>query len=307
MAKNYSFERGKYGVTTGTIISFAILLDGDFPSESDWKKYVPAGYMRCKGQVLKAIDYLSLSSIIGIGSECIYKKENIELEEANDDLSLGEIQLPDLGSKHISAATAGGLYENLIVVDPNTGRELERSGLEVGLELNQGSAVEVFYSGNFVVPTIPLPFTSATNFVSDLVPLSDSATTGDYQYLAHGHYSNAVVTWRNGPLNTQNDGNNNGRVSTDSSPLDDTNQTADAGALVFPLIGLTTIGGSSASTQHAHQITKSAISKSITSNIDQVELEPFNVITTVNLTSRNIYKMDDLQHKFIIVEYLIKI
>ena len=57
MAANYSFERGKYGVFPGTIIAFSRTLDGDDPNGTDWKNYIPAGYLRCNGDILSGVEY----------------------------------------------------------------------------------------------------------------------------------------------------------------------------------------------------------------------------------------------------------
>lgn len=316
MAKNYSFEKGKYGLNTGTIIPFGVTLSGNTPSGLDWTNLVPAGFLRCDGRILRAKDYLGLSQILGVGLNCKFRKENQELEEPNEDLSEGEIQLPDLGSKYMRASTANGLYNNIIVVDPETSRQFSRVGVEVDLSLNQGNSIEVFYSGEFITPTLPIGFSPSSNFVSTLPSSTGVGTVSDDQYLSHGHYSNAVITWRNEGLNSANDNN---IVVTGSSPIldrdigvggrvdGDKNLNNATGINVTPVELTTQAAGSSLETQHTHSVAKSPVSKSLSSNITSYGIPAENIITTVNLTSKKIYKLDDIQHKFIIVEFLIKI
>lgn len=316
MAKNYSFEKGKYGLTTGTIVPFAILLSGDSPADPDWVEYVPAGFLRCRGQVLKSRDYLALSQILGIGSNCKFRKEDRILEEPSEDFRLGEFQLPDLGSKYMRAATANGRYNNLTILDPSNGRVIQRVGVEVELNLNQGNEIEFFYNGSFVVPEIPIPFSPSSNFVSTLGGITNDAPFSDVQLLSHGHYSSSAIGWRNEALNSANDnqfGVNGNDVAISDPPLDQQNNRNDptgdegSGYVVEQFTTITSVAGSSSETLHSHGISKSSISKSIDSNFSQFPITPSNVLTRVNLSSTDILKMDDIQHKFVIVEFLIKI
>jgi hypothetical protein len=318
MAKNYSFEKGKYGLTTGTIVPFAILLSGESPAEPDWVRYVPAGFLRCRGQVLKSRDYIGLSQILGIGSNSKFRKENRELEEPSEDFRQGEFQLPDLGSKYMRASTANGIYNNLTVLDPFSGRTVQRVGVEVELNLNQGNQIDFFYSGSFVVPEVPIPFSPSSNFVSTLDGITGDAGFSAEQALSHGHYSNSAISWRNEALDTRNDrdlgvGINSGSVSISDPPLNQQNNRNDpdnsvgSGYFVEQFTTLTSITGAASETLHSHGMSKSPISKNIDSNFSQFQISPTNVVTRVNLSSKNIFKMDDIQHRFVIVEFLIKI
>ena len=86
---NYSFEKGRYGGPTGAIFPFFRELSGDLPTEQDYDDYVPAGFIKCKGQVLSATQYPGLAAIIGVGEACIYRKEGTTLAEPNQDGSGG--------------------------------------------------------------------------------------------------------------------------------------------------------------------------------------------------------------------------
>ena len=309
MSKNYSFEKGKYGLTTGTIIPFGVTLDGNDPAGPDWVNLIPAGFLRCDGQILRARDYLGLSQILGIGEESKFRKENQELEEASDDLRTGQFQLPDLGSKYMNASSANGRYDNITVVDPITSRVYQRVGVEVELSLNQGESVEVFYGGQFAVPNIPIPFSESSNFISSLASTTDEGTISDTQMLAHGHYANSLMTWRSRGISSADDaqfGVTGPDVAVGGGKVTDQNNAVGGGYEVDPVDTTTAPSGSDTGTIHTHSISKSPISKSISSNISTFQVAPENIITTVNFSKKNIYKLDDIQHRFILVEFLIK-
>lgn len=301
MPKSYSYEKGKYGITTGTVIPFARFLEGNDPAETSWKDFVPAGFLRCDGKIYKANKFISLSEIIGIGSNCKFRKEDTELQEPNADLSEGEIQLPDLGSKFISSASANGQYNNLFVFNPATGQLVQRVGLEVSLELNSGNTLTTQYSGSFSVPNINVDFQPTQNFGTTLpTSVLDNYYSAE-GLLSHGHLSNAVVV-RSGPFNTANDGGGGNDVCVDAPSL------SDEGPGYFSNLeeSITDSSGSFESVTHAHQLTRSTVSKSISSNIDSFNLGADLITTTTNISVSNLFKMDDIQHRFILVEYLIK-
>ena len=307
MSKNYSFEKGKYGLTTGTIIPFGVTLNGDDPAGIDWITLVPAGFLRCNGEILRAREYLGLAQILGIGSQSKFKKEDQELEEASDDLRTGQFQLPDLGSKYIRASAANGRYDNITVVDPETSRVYQRVGVEIELTINQGNTIDVFYDGEFATPNIPITFSDASNFVTTLASSTDDGTISDSQMLSHGHYSNSAITWRSRGIDTQNDsqfGVNGPDIATGGPKVNDQNTTG--GYVVDPAETITSPAGSSSATVHTHSLSKSTISKSISSNIDSIGISPSNIITSVSFSKSNTFKLDDIQHKFILVEFLIK-
>jgi hypothetical protein len=290
MAKNYSFEKGKYGTVTGTIIPFGRYLDGNTPEGSDWTTYIPAGYLRCNGLIYRARDFRALAQVLGIGSDCKYRKDGVTLEEATDDLRLGQFQLPDLGSKYIKAANSNGIYDNMMVFDPVRNTFTERVGLEVELTLNRGNLIETTYNGSFTVPTTEVPFPSTQNFASTLGTQIPAAEVQADNLLAHGHFSNAAVV-RSGPFT--------GRMAVWSGDLK-TGFTADT------LESFTAVGGSASGTSHNHSLSRSTVSRSTTHNINAFSASADQIVTTTRLSVDNTFKMDDLQHKYILVEYLIK-
>ena len=77
-----------------------------------------------------------------------YKKEGVELDEADDNGEGGQIQLPDLGSKYIAGSINPGIYNNLETSVSNT----QRAGIAVEL-FALGDNIDFFYSGDFKVPS----------------------------------------------------------------------------------------------------------------------------------------------------------
>lgn len=293
MANNYSFEKGKCGIVTGTIVPFGRYLDGSDPEGNDWTKYVPAGYLRCNGAIYKSRDFRALQEILGSGVNCKYRKDGVTLEEPTDTLSLGQFQLPDLGSKYIKASGANGFYDNLLVLNPKTNQLVSRVGLEVELSLNipAGGTAETLYTGSFFQASVEVPFPSSQNFGTNLSTVVAPASLDQTNFLPHGHLAN-VVQVRSGPFSV--------RFATWGGDSKE-GRGADEAQTTSPF------GGSDAGTAHNHSLARSAVSRSISSNVPAFSPSSENIVTNTTITvDSGTYKMDDLQHKFILVEYLIK-
>lgn len=302
MPRYYSFEKGKYGGATGTIYPFVRTLSGNEPSGEDWTTFVPAGYLRCDGSILKAESYRRLAEIIGIGDDCIYKKQNIILENVDDNGFGGEIQLPDLGSKYITAFSSNtGLILDDQAENPNSpSTTAEKVGVGVSLTLNQGTSIGVSYSGNLVIPQTDIPITG--NYALSLQSISPAGYITDTQMLAHGHYANAA------------------RLKEDSteSPDASTNERqGSSGNIKFSGTGgynwieYESQGvpstGSSSTTEHFHTIQRTAPTDNIAAVVNQINDVPGDgIVTTVNLASENTTAFNDINPPFILVEYLIK-
>ena len=71
--------------------------------------------------------------ILGVGGQCIYRKTGTTLDDANEDGSGGTFQLPDLGSKYITASSNSGQYLNDTTQDANN-NEIRRAGVAVTLQ-----------------------------------------------------------------------------------------------------------------------------------------------------------------------------
>lgn len=300
MPKYYSFEKGKYGGATGTIFPFPRTLSGKDPSGNDWTTYVPAGYLRCDGSILPADRFRRLAEVIGVGSDCIYRKPNVTLDEADDQGNGGEIQLPDLGSKYITAfASNTGLFLDSVAPNPNSaGTETEKVGIGVSLTLNQGNSVTVSYSGNLIAPSFNIPISG--NYAMSMESISAAGTFSDEQILTHGHYVNAARLKRASPQ-TDDLATGNRRRGGDIEPQE---QWVNVNEFESVNVG---VAGSQESTQHFHSISRTNPTKNIAVNVNQVNtisVEP--ITTTVNLAAENTTAFNDINHAFILVEYLIK-
>jgi len=294
MSTYYSFQKGKFGGVVGTIYPFPRTLSGDTPLDADWKTYVPAGFLRCNGAILKADDYKALAEIIGVGDDCIYRKDGITLDNRNSNGTGGQIQLPDFGSKYLSSSSSNtSLVLDATAVEPDTQQIVERVGIGVELVLNRGEDVTFNYTGNFSVPTTPIPISG--NYLMNVPFQSSTSSISQSQMLTHGHYSNAarlmrsVVKEREFSDGTRDD--SSGELKTDIT---------EAGQ-----IG-TTSAGSVSSTQHEHGLSRTNPTSNVSAQLNSFELDGSAVTTTVNLGSSNTSAFNDVTQKFILVEYLIK-
>jgi hypothetical protein len=300
MPKYYSFEKGKYGGATGTIFPFPRTLSGKDPSGTDWTTFVPAGYLRCDGSILPADRYRRLAEVIGVGSDCIYRKPNTTLDEADEQGNGGEIQLPDLGSKYITAFSSNtGLFLDATSANPNSpGTETEKVGIGVSLNLNQGNSISVAYSGNFTLPLTNIPISG--NYAMSMESISAPGTFTDEQILAHGHYVNAARLKEETPR-FENLAVGNRRRGGDIEPQEEW-----VNVVEFETVNVG-VAGSVSSTQHFHSLSRTNPTKDISVNIpvvNNISIEP--ITTTVNLASENTTAFNDINHAFILVEYLIK-
>jgi len=294
MATNYSFERGKYGVFPGTIIAFPRTLDGKNPNGTDFKTRIPAGFLRCDGSILNGVDYPNLRDILGVGANSKFRKTDVTLQEpsANSD---GQFQLPDLGSKYIQANSSSGVYTGDTV---EVGDDLiPKVGVATDLSLNQGTELEMPYSGEISVPTQTIPFLNNQNFGSTMGVVFDEINVNDSSYLMHGHYSNLPV-WAYS--NNENFSDSMSIGSADPSPtLSSINSVAIIGAI-------TEVAGDQENATHLHTVDRTFPTRSTTTQVPTFTADAFNVVTEVNLVEQNTYKMDDLVPTYISVEFLIK-
>tara|TARA_Y100000004_G_scaffold189636_1_gene245582 strand:- start:479 stop:1369 length:891 start_codon:yes stop_codon:yes gene_type:complete len=295
MAANYGFERGKYGVFPGTIIAFSRTLDGNDPNGTDWKNYIPAGYLRCNGAILSGVEYPNLKQILGVGQNSKFRKEGTTLEEdvaANS--SGGTFQLPDLGAKYIQANSASGVYTAMDVEDDD-GNKIPRVGIETDLSLNRGTNVTVNYTGSMQIPQTELEFLSNQNFGTTLGVVTDQINVNDTTFLSHGHYSNLPV-WA---YDNTEDYEEDMSVSDSSPELSAINSVGIIGQV-------TPISGEQELAVHQHVIERSFPTRDSKTFIPSTDVDAFNVTTAVTLSESNTLKMDDIVPTFILVEYLIK-
>ncbi len=305
----YSFEKGKYGGPCGAVFPFFRTLTGISALGEDYIQYVPAGYLKCRGQILSANDYPNLARILGVGNSCIYKKVNTILQEPDENGTGGTFQLPDLGSKYITASTTSGTYLNTTTVNPATNSTIDRAGVEVEITA-QSSSVDFSYSGEFRVPGRPIQLTGQMS-ISSPPTSTDASTVSIGQTLAHGHNATFKIARR---INYRNDAM---RLATTISNrnifgylCNRRGQQVCVGNDEFGIAHKVVSAqeeGTDSGTNHRHFGTfpaKNSESKSASTRDLLISAAP--LITTVNINTANTIKMDDIAPKFILCEYLIK-
>jgi len=288
---NYTKEKSKYGGMVGTIQIFASQLPTtNSPNTPEFKSLIPAGFLRCDGSILEASDYPELAEVIGVGSGCRYKKDNVTLD-------IDKFQLPDLGSKYIVASNAGGLYNDIFLQDEET--------YHVGSEFNVTSNVigteTINYTGRFVVQGP----TSAVKLLGN--PLYKSARKteetplSELNFQGHGHSGNQTVLNYTGNYLVSTA---SGQQSTSLGHSGD--RCSCLGGNIYEL---TTSFGSDSSL-HSHDITmptSAGHSHNFTWTFNTFNVGVDNLATTVNIiVSKTNTTFDDTQSPFILVEYIIK-
>ena len=304
---NYSFEKGKYGGPCGAIFPFFREINGTLPTEQDYSDYIPAGFLKCNGQILSADQFPQLADLIGVGDSCIYKKAGTTLANRNDDGTGGTIQIPDFGSKYISTASNPGIYANDVTTNPTTNLEVQRAGIAVQL-LSNGDSVDFTYTGDFSAPGV-----AALNFTGVWKTVSPPSTTPETtitmgNFVAHGHRATHTLTHS---INQNNQGMQSGSWAgafygggilcyQPAKVI----CTADANyGVTFVSLDITESGSES---KHTHQLGSVSLSESYSGTIPSTTMTASGLVTTVNIKTKNVFKMDDIAPKFILCEYLIK-
>lgn len=302
--KYYSFEKGRYGGPCGAIFPFFRELNGLSALGNDYVDYVPAGFLKCRGQILSADQYPNLARVLGVGSTCIYRKEGTTLSNRNEDGTGGTFQLPDLGSKYVVANATSGTYSNIEITNPSSNTPAQKAGVGVTLDA-QGTSVTFPYSGDFKVPGRNI--TVNGNVTQKSPP---SATPDDTlsisQFLAHGHNVTFKISRK---INYRNDGMSYYQWKKNNYYCGQNGQGCQADAnfgLAHKAITLTE-EGSATGTKHKHYgITPQKTGESKSASVAEILMSAGPVTTTVVVNTANTYKMDSIAPKFILCEYLIK-
>jgi len=303
MATTYAFQKGKYGGPVGCIFPFFRTLSTGNPADSEFVENIPAGFLRCRGQILNADQYPNLATVLGIGDLCIYKKTGTTLQNVNTTGSGGQIQLPDLGSKYITASATPGGYSEDTILNPATNSTVFKAGVGVSLESAAVSnQIGFTYTGTFSLPETNIPISGTIQTTGSTA--TSSAIVYETQILSHGHMTS---------------------VSTG-----DYIASAQMFLKQVPRIwtycqGATTIGGSNApsgiewatwvtesygstaSTTHTHTGIFPATTGLVkTGKILPTLISADGITTNVRLNTDNTFKLDYITPKFILCEYLIK-
>jgi len=293
---NYTRERSRYGGIVGTIVAHSTpgLGTANDPTSVNFRKELPAGYLRCDGSVLNVKDYIALAEVLGSGDECRFKKELTTLLNPNPETGeLGQFQLPDLGSKVIIGGRGTGLYNNLTVdrgiVETNP---LNRVGPQVSITSNSGSRITASYQGNVQVNAV-----SGIEMLGNPRYTIQRATTeetlGIDNFQGHAHRSSQKYLNYTGNHKVGGTGGKDfGQLSGNSGAGHVLDYAREA-------------GGESV---HSHNIGRPfSYSHSFRYSYGQQQVDMTGVSAYVDVDLSDDEKIDQLVTPFILVEYIIKI
>ena len=304
----YSFEKGKYGGACGSIFPFFGSLSGLSSLADDYLNTIPAGYLKCRGQILSADQYPNLARVLGVGNACIYKKSSTVLLEPNADGTGGTFQLPDLGSKYITGNSTSGGYSNTTTFNTANNTTVDRAGVEIQISA-QGSSVDFVYSGDFRVPGRNVVLTG--NVANSKPPTSTIASTISIgQTISHAHNADYKISRR---INYRREGLSSAIVRRKTYYIficSENGQRICQANEEFGLAHKSILAaeeGTDSGTSHKHYGTfpiKNSENKTASTSNLLISAGPLT--TTVNINLANTIKMDDIAPKFILCEYLIK-
>lgn len=168
---------------TGSIISFPIQLSEDDPKGTSNLELVPAGYLRCDGRILFAVEYPELAAVLGTGNGTRFLKEGQAISD-------NQFQLPDLRNKHIRATTSSniGQYNNLIVQDQNN-EDVFKSGIGLDVVQNIESPYFLTYTGDFYIPPQTVDLRGEPRFTVDTGVYTSSIEVPANAFQPHMHRS----------------------------------------------------------------------------------------------------------------------
>lgn len=303
MATTYAFQRGKFGGPVGCIFPFFRTISTESPLDAEFYDNIPAGYLKCKGQILNASQYPNLATVLGIGTSCIYRKTGQTLLNPNADGSGGQIQLPDLGSKYITASSTPGGYLNTTTINPVTNAEVFRAGVEVSLSSTTVNNQVLFsYQGDFEIPETNVPISGS--ILTTANSSTPSASVFETQILAHGHMSN-ISTGRSIAQATM-------FVKQVPRIWTYCNTAYTIGGENIPsgiewISGAVDSFGSTTATTHTHAgVFPNTTSLSKEARMLRTKIAADSLQTSVRLNTDTTFKLDYIAPKFILCEYLIK-
>lgn len=304
MATTYSFQKGKYGGPCGAIFPFFRNLTSNSPADAQYYENIPAGFLPCKGQILSADQYPALAEILGVGDACLYKKTGTTLQNRDEDGTGGTFQLPDLGSKYISASSNPGLYNNMTVTNTTSTTTIYRAGIEVELQ-SVGNELTFTYSGNFSLPSHSL--TVAGNWTVQSSTITGSANISEGQILPHGHFADFAQLFDGASTNC-NTGGWKYQYRFWGACYNSASFGGNCGAVVLTPMGNTADEiGTDTGTNHTHGNANISItSQTKSGTMSAISISSAPIQTVVRLNTGNTVKIDSVSPMFILCEYLIK-
>ncbi len=177
-------ERSKLGNAPGTIINWGVSIPDNDPNFAQIIDKLPAGYLRCDGSVYDERDYPELARILGTGETSLYKKDT-------QALAATQFQVPDLGSKHIEAASSSnvGSYRNInkVVGTGENATTIQKAGVGVEMFSNVGNTATIGFNGAFTIP--PQTFDMIGSIGWTLPTTTETTSVPAGAIGSHGHFS----------------------------------------------------------------------------------------------------------------------
>ena len=171
---------------TGSIIHFPVQLTEDDPKGQSNLELIPAGYLRCDGRVLFAVEFPELAAVLGTGLSTKFLKDGQALTDE-------QFQLPDLRCKNIRATTSSniGRYNDLVVQDENN-EDVKKSGIGLNVAQNIDSPYELTYTGEFYVPPQTIDLRGEPRFSLDTGVYTSSDEVPQNAWQPHMHRSQTL-------------------------------------------------------------------------------------------------------------------
>ena len=168
---------------TGSIIHFPVQLTEDDPKGQSNLELIPAGYLRCDGRVLFAVEYPELAAVLGTGLSTRFLKDGQALTDA-------QFQLPDLRCKNIKATTSSniGRYNDLVVQDQNN-EDVFKAGIGLDVVQNIDSPYELTYTGEFYIPPQTIDLRGEPRFSLDTGVYTSTVEVPANAFQPHMHRS----------------------------------------------------------------------------------------------------------------------
>ena len=178
----YSKEKGKLGTLTGSIINWSKQLTSNDPSDVSLYQTLPAGYLRCDGSVYLAENFPELAAILGVGTNCRYKKPDTTLLE-------NQFQVPDLSAKSTKTSFGANLgdYQDTYL-NNDAGQEITKSGVGLEVSSNIGTSFEIQYQGNFFLPAQTIEITGQPGFARSSGNYTEETEVLHTAFQPHAHF-----------------------------------------------------------------------------------------------------------------------
>ena len=289
---NYTQVKAKYGGYIGSIQVHATpyIRTINDPNSSNFIEHVPAGFLKCDGSVQNASDFYALSKVLGVGTNCKFKKDNVTLREPDEETGdLGQFQLPDLGSKVIVPNRSVGDYLNIFVGDTDE----TRVGPAVEVVCNEGTQLTCDFLGNFVGVPVETSYPMRSNPTFKFERTSAEAILDIENFQGHAHPASTNYLNYTAQHEVGGDGKDNGQDSGNSGSGNRFEGSED---------NTTTISS------HTHRIDPpTSYNSNFAYQHSTFEIPADNVNTTLNVSVENFTKLDNVATPFIVVTYIIKI